>query len=293
MGLRAMPKHRRRGRKTAPLLLLALLLLIAGIAAILTPVLTTELEMRHDAAEYAQLKAQAIEAPTKRPLQEMATEPAGPDRIPEMTISLQDAVPAPITDKTGGAGVDVLACQAENADFIAWIQIPGTPVDYPVVLSDETEYYLNHTFSGKKSYLGTLFSLGHTDYRTPGRNIGIYGHHIRSKKDVMFSPLLAYKDRGFYAGHETIYLDSLYHSDAYTIFAVINMESGDWDPSATRFASDDDFLRFLRRAKSLSLYETGVEVTANDKILTLITCDRDFIPKYGRLVVMAKRQEND
>jgi sortase B len=159
------------------------------------------------------------------------------------------------------------------------------------VLTNDSNYCLEHTFTGKKSYLGTLFSLGKTDYRTPGKNIAIYGHHIRSNGQVMFSPLLSYKKQSFYAGHETIYLDSLYHSDAYTIFAVINMRSGDWNPSTPSFASDEDFLAFVHRARSQSLYETGVAVTAQDQILTLITCDRSYISKYGRLVVMAVRQE--
>jgi len=178
-----------------------------------------------------------------------------------------------------------------NDDFIAWIQIPGTTIDYPVVLSDDTRYYLEHTFTGKKSYLGTLFSLGKTDYRTPGKNIAIYGHHIRSNGQVMFSPLISYKKQSFYASHQTIYLDSLYHSDTYIVFAVVNIRSGDWNPSVATFASDDDFLAYIQRARSQSLYETGVEVTAKDRILTLITCDRSFFPKYGRLVVMAVRQE--
>jgi sortase B len=267
--------QRHNNHKGAPLLTLAVILLIAGAAAILAPVLTVEMELRHDTEEYEQLKEQSRTSV-------IASDPAA---MPEMVLPAQP----PVT--TGRTGVDLAACKGENDDFIAWIQIPGTPVDYPVVLTNNTKYYLEHTFSGKKSYLGTLFSLGKTDYRTPGKNIAIYGHHIRSNKQVMFSPLLSYKEQSFYTGHETIYLDSLYHSDTYIVFAVINMRSGDWDPSAASFASDDDFLRFVNRARSLSLYETGVAVTAKDQILTLITCDRSYIPTYGRLVVMAVRQE--
>lgn len=92
------------------------------------------------------------------------------------------------------------------------------------------------------------------------------------------------------AGHETITLGSLYHVDAYTIFAVLNMRYGDWDPSTASFASEREFQDFVDRAKSQSLYDTGVDVTASDKILTLITCDRSFIPVYWRLVVMAVQQ---
>lgn len=282
-------KTKRVKRKGAPLLILAVVLLIAGATAILAPVLIVELEMRVDAEEYEQLREQSRVVASEESPQQAVPDAAGPAMLPEAVSVPQDTASIPITSEK--TGVDLAACKAQNDDFIAWIQIPGTTVDYPVVLSDNTDYYLEHTFSGKKSYLGTLFSLGKTDYRTPSKNIAIYGHHIRSNGQVMFSPLISYKKQNFYAGHETIYLDSLYRSDTYIVFAVINMRSGDWDPSATSFASNDDFLSYVHRAKSQSLYETGIEVTAEDQILTLITCDRNFIPKYGRLVVMAVRQK--
>lgn len=285
-------KNIRPKRKRAPLLTLALILLIAGAAAILVPVLTVDLEIHLDTEEYALLREQSrgIAAEEQEMPQAGPPDAAMPSSvIPETGITPQNE--APIMAKAGRTGVDMASCKAENDDFVAWLQIPGTTVDYPVVLSNDTEYYLHHTFSGKKSYLGTLFSLARTDYHTPGKNIGIYGHHIRSNKEVMFSPLISYKDEDYYAGHETIYLDSLYHSDTYTVFAVINMRSGDFDPAATEFASDEDFLRFIQRVKSLSLYDTGVEVTADDQVLTLITCDRSYIPTYGRLVVMAVKED--
>ena len=269
------PRSKKNKRKGAPLLILAIVLLVTGATAIFIPVLLVDMELRLDAEEYEQLREQS----------RMVDAASNPIRMPDM------AFPASIPAETGKTGVDLAACKTENDDFVAWLQIPGTTVDYPIVLSDDTKYYLEHTFLGKKSYLGTLFSLKKTDYRTPGKNIAIYGHHIRSNSQVMFSPLLSYKKQSFYTGHETIYLDSLYHPGTYIVFAVINMRSGDWDPSAASFASDDDFLGFAHRAKSLSLYETGVVVTAQDQILTLITCDRSYVPTYGRLVVMAVRQE--
>ena len=283
------PRNKRVKRKGAPLLTLLLVLLIAGTIAILAPILIVELEIRQDTEAYEQFKAQARIAVEEEPPQQALSEAADPAQMLEMEMASQ--VDAPTSINAGIIGIDLAACKAENEDFIAWIQIPGTTVDYPVVLSNNTDYYLEHTFSGKKSYLGTLFSLGKTDYRTPGKNIAIYGHHIRSNGQVMFSPLISYKKQSFYTGHETIYLDSLYRSDTYIVFAVINMRSGDWNPSASSFASDDDFLSYIHRARSQSLYKTSVEVTAEDQILTLITCDRSFIPKYGRLVVMAVRQK--
>ncbi len=192
----------------------------------------------------------------------------------------------------GNTGVDLTAAKEKNSDFIAWLKIPGTNVNYPVVLSDSTDYYLTHGFTGKQSKLGTLFSLKKTDYETPGRNIAIYGHHITntSSGELMFRPLLSYKKQAFYEKHSTIYLDSLYHSAAYKIFAVVNLVKGEWDPSTASFASDADFLAFIRQAQARSLYDTGVEVTASDRILTLITCDRSYAAADGRLIVLAVEQ---
>lgn len=261
-----------------PLLTLAVILLIAGVTAIAAPILITEVELRQDTEAYKHFSEQARMPATTPDLAE------APERVTIPPFA------APPSAQTGKTGVDLAALKAENDDFIAWLQIPGTTVDYPVVQTNDTKYYLEHTFSGKKSYLGTLLSLGKTDYLSPGKNIAIYGHHIRRNSQVMFSPLLSYKEQSYYEDHKTLYLDSLYHTGAYTVFAVVNMRSGDWDPSDTNFASDDDFMAYVQQAKSLSLYETGVEVTAQDQILTLVTCDRAYIPTYGRLLVMAVKQ---
>ena len=192
----------------------------------------------------------------------------------------------------GNTGVDLTAAKEKNGDFIAWLKIPGTNVNYPVVLSDSTDFYLTHDFNGRKSKLGTLFSLKKTDYRSPGRNIAIYGHHITntSSGELMFRPLLSYKKQSFYEKHSTVYLDSLHHSGIYKIFAVVNLVKGEWDPSTASFASGADFLAFIRQAQARSLYDTGVEVTAADRILTLITCDRSYAAADGRLIVLAVEQ---
>lgn len=70
-----------------------------------------------------------------------------------------------------GSGIDLAACLAQNRDFVAWLTIPGTKINYPVVRSDNTEYYLHHLFTGKESKLGCLFSLKSSDYQTPSKNI--------------------------------------------------------------------------------------------------------------------------
>ena len=136
------------------------------------------------------------------------------------------AISSPFAGALQTAGLDLSACRAQNEDFAAWLTIPGTAVSYPVVRSDDTAYYLNHLFSGKKSKLGCLFSLTTSDYEKPSQNIAIYGHHL-SQSNAMFSSLIEYKDAAYYAEHSTVTLDGFFGRRSYRIFAVLNMKVSD------------------------------------------------------------------
>jgi len=288
-------------------------LLLIGAAGVAVPLVMQDMELRSDAAEYEALREQtkiettaeqpaddAIEAVSDQPDEVSAsvhehgedapTEPnvTAPQQATETPAAEKSA--APVSSPQRKTGADLEALKAQNSDFIAWIQIPGTNVDYPVVLTDDTEYYLHHTFSGASSKLGTLFSLTKTDYETPSGNIAVYGHNISSSGQNMFRALHSYKDMDFYAEHATIYFDTLYHSGTYTIFAVLNMIDGEWDPSTSVFVNDAAFEAFIANACDQALYDTGIEVSSSDEILTLITCDRKYSDPDGRLIVMAVKQ---
>ena len=280
-------KRNKRRRKCpfSPLTLLAALLLIGGMLAIILPVLQWDAEVSAEAGEYEQLREQNRQAEARETVEE---ETLNQHIVPPISLA-EEGLPVQQSESAVGeqAMVDLSAYLAQNPDFVAWLRIPGTNVDYPVVQTDNPDYYLNHTFSGKSSVVGTLFSLADADYAAPGRNIAIYGHHLRSSGEKMFTSLMRYKNPDFYEDNKTIVLDSLYRHSEYTIFAVVNMKAGDWEPSRTTFSGDAAFMAFVNRAKSESLYDTGVEVGADNHILTLITCDRSYAGKEGRLVILA------
>lgn len=280
-------KRNKRRRKCpfSPLTLLAALLLIGGMLAVVLPVLQWDAEVSAEADEYEQLRAQNRQAEARETVEE---ETLNQHIVPPISLA-EEGLPVQQSESAVGeqAMVDLSAYLAQNPDFVAWLRIPGTNVDYPVVQTDNPDYYLNHTFSGKSSVVGTLFSLADADYAAPGRNIAIYGHHLRSSGEKMFTSLMRYKNPDFYEDNQTVMLDSLYRHREYTIFAVMNMKVGDWEPSRTTFSGDAAFMAFVNRAKSESLYDTGVEVGADDHILTLITCDRSYAGKEGRLVILA------
>ena len=279
-------------RPDSPSIFLAAAMAVTGAAMLLCPLIGQNAEMNRSAAEYDDLR---VQLKSEEPAQ--ATDaPAQDKSVLRVLLGLPSATQEPLelpkTDESPpeidiGTGADLAACLAQNDDFIAWIRIPGTNVDYPVVWTDDAEYYLHHTFTGKQGAAGTLFSLMKTDYSIPSRNIAIYGHHLKSTGEKMFTSLMRYKDADFYAGHETVLLDTLYESGAYRIFAVLNFHSGEWDASQADFESDAAFLEFIRYARRNALYDTGVTVGAEDSILTLITCDRSYGGKAGRLAVVA------
>ena len=280
-------KRNKRRRKCpfSPLTLLAALLLIGGMLAVVLPVLQWDAEVSAEAGEYEQLREQNRQAEARETVEE---ETLNQHIVPPISLA-EEGLPVQQSESAVGeqAMVDLSAYLAQNPDFVAWLRIPGTNVDYPVVQTDNPDYYLNHTFSGKSSVVGTLFSLADADYAAPGRNIAIYGHHLRSSGEKMFTSLMRYKNPDFYEDNKTVMLDSLYRHSEYTIFAVMNMKVGDWEPSRTTFSGDAAFMACVNRAKSESLYDTGVEVGADDHILTLITCDRSYAGKEGRLVILA------
>ena len=280
-------KRNKRRRKCpfSPLTLLAALLLIGGMLAVVLPVLQWDAEVSAEAGEYEQLREQNRQAEARETVEE---ETLNQHIVPPISLA-EEGLPVQQSESAVGeqAMVDLSAYLAQNPDFVAWLRIPGTNVDYPVVQTDIPDDYLNHTFSGKSSVVGTLFSLADADYAAPGRNIAIYGHHLRSSGEKMFTSLMRYKNPDFYEDNQTIVLDSLYRHSEYTIFAVVNMKVGDWEPSRTTFSGNVAFMAFVDRAKSESLYDTGVEVGTDDHILTLITCDRSYAGKEGRLVILA------
>ena len=325
-----MSQHKRPKRRSLMTAILAVILILAGVAAIAGSLWMQENEISTGTEVYEALveklklppateeepETQKDELPTDdsiteeapvtldEPDQEHPDQPIDQSYEPAVTVvppltvqptELEQQILQPVNlpeapkeAAPGFTGADLAACKAANSDFAAWLQIPGTDIDYPVVLTNDVDYYLDHTFTGEESIIGCLVSLGRTDYAAPSDNIAIYGHHMRrSRSTTMFQPLHNYKKASFRNEHATIHLDTLHGSRSYTVFAVINKRESDWDASVADFSSQEEYQAFLDRALEWSLYDTGVSVTTDDHILTLITCDRDYNSEDGQLVVMA------
>lgn len=106
-----------------------------------------------------------------------------------------------------------------NSDFVGWIRVPGTEINYPVMQSpDESNFYLRRNFEKEYSNLGTPYLQENCDIRTCD-NLIIYGHHMLD--GGMFSDLELYKKRKFFQQHKYVRFDTLDELGLYEIMAVV------------------------------------------------------------------------
>ena len=110
------------------------------------------------------------------------------------------------------------AVYEQNRDFVGWISIDGTNINYPVMLTiDNPNYYLKHGFDKQYSNYGVPYvqencALDISD------NVVIYGHHMNNGS--MFADLCKYESENFYREHTTIRFDTLSGFGEYEIVAV-------------------------------------------------------------------------
>ena len=176
-----------------------------------------------------------------------------------------------------------------NQDLVGWIKIDGTQIDYPVMQTREwVNYYLTRDFYGETAKHGAIYVNEMADIKMPSDNVTIYGH--RMKDGSMFAGLHDYKSKSFYNEHPIVQFDTIYEKHTYQIFAVFVTTASVQDGFAYHNfvdGTEEEFDAFVAKCKELSLYNTGVDVSYGDKLITLSTCEHAI--EDGRLAVVAKR----
>lgn len=177
----------------------------------------------------------------------------------------------------------------QNEDFIGWIKIEGTRIDYPVVQRRESRnYYLRRGFDKKYSYYGTPFAFEDAAFEEAD-NFVLYGHHMDNGS--MFSDLMKYKSAAFYQEHKYITFDTLQGYGTYEIIAVLKTVAGGENEihyyKFSKAASAEDFDAYVAECKARSLYDIETTAQYGDKLITLSTCE--YSKENGRLAVVAKR----
>ena len=164
--------------------------------------------------------------------------------------------------------------QAVNPDVYAWITVPGTDIDYPILQhASDTNYYLMHNIDGSYGYPGCIYTENMNSKDFTDNNTVIYGHNM--KNGSMFAQLHKFEDPDFFKENREvlIYLpDEVLH---YTIFAAHIYDdrhllySFDFtDPEVYQKYLDSIF---NTRDMSANI-DKDITVTTDDQIITLVTC---------------------
>ena len=184
----------------------------------------------------------------------------------------------------------------ENPDFIGWIRIADTNIDYPVMYtpndSENGEYYIHRDFEGKYSAAGLPFIDKNCKIELPTDNIIIYGHNMNA--GTMFHDIIKYEDKEFYEKHKTFSFDTIYEDGIYEVIAmfygkILEEESDDFKYyEFVNAGSEEEFMDYVNNIKAMSIIDTGVDVEYGDKLITLSTCA--YHVKDGRFAVIAKKK---
>ncbi len=183
----------------------------------------------------------------------------------------------------------------ENQDFVGWIKIDDTLVDYPVMYTPDDnergEYYIHRNYDKTYSAAGLPFIDRHCLPELPTDNVIIYGHNMNS--GTMFHDIIRYEDKEFYDSHKSFSYDTIYGDGTYEVIAAFYAEILPDDSDAFKYyefvnaETKDEFMDFVENVKAMSIYDTKVDVSYGDKLITLSTCA--YHVEDGRFAVVAKK----
>ena len=174
-----------------------------------------------------------------------------------------------------------------NPDVIGIIEFDDRMIYEPVVQAPDNDYYVRKNIERQYAAAGIPFVTGTGNiYST---NVVIYGHSS-VYDNIIFTPLMNYTGYDFYQAHQSFRFQTEDGTRTYQIFAVLNVDTKDpYDTlefAETEWRKETSYSDFLRDMKSRSIYNTGVNVSTNDRIMTLVTCDTRNGNK--RIVVLGK-----
>lgn len=178
-----------------------------------------------------------------------------------------------------------------NQDFVGWVTVPGTKIDYPVVYCEDNTYYLKHDIDKNPHDDGTVFLTMEADLLEKNQSWALFGHHRNN--GLMFSDLHKYKKLDFYRQSPVFTFDSLYQEAQYKIFAVFYMAQNQSDryfyyyPTPS-FETEEGFLHHVEQMRVRSIFDIPVDVEWGDQIVVMTCCtyetERLSIAVAGRRV---------
>lgn len=185
------------------------------------------------------------------------------------------------------------ALYVENSDFVGWLHIDNTNIDYPVMYTpDEPEYYLRRAFDKTDSQSGTPFIS--KDSTIDSDFYIIYGHNM--KNNTMFGTLDYYAEKAFWEENPSFAFTTITEKREYEVFAALETRILYRDEMGYRYYSQvgdlteeafDELIGWLREN---ALYDTGITPIYGEQIVVLSTCS--YREDNSRFIIAARRTDS-
>lgn len=201
------------------------------------------------------------------------------------------ATPAPAGEDATSNGAKFAALKDQNSDFIGWISIEGTSLDFPVMYApDNKDYYLKHDFKHQYSDYGVPYLDEKTTIgaNAQSNNLIVYGHNM--KTGTIFGCLTEYKKAAYYQEHPIIEFDTLYGDAQYEVFAAFAIDVvQDTSFVYNQYVDTDEdaYKAYVDEVIRRSDVNSGIRPVYGEQLLTLSTCE--YSSANGRYVVVARR----
>ena len=215
-----------------------------------------------------------------------ATEPSQTENTYPVAPSPTDApeeTPAPTPAPVIRPQYTELIEQFTNEDIVGFLEIPGTSVSYYVVQYADNEFYLYHDINKKPSSAGWIFLDYENDVALEDYHTVIYGHNM--KADTMFHSIRYYRSYDYFLQHRYITFNTLYADQKWEVFSFYKTDTS-FFYTRVLFPNRKVFFNLASQFKEKSMYETGVPITEDDRVLTLSTCTNES--ENTRYVLHAK-----
>ena len=194
-------------------------------------------------------------------------------------------------ENTAGSGsidaeaVDPAKMLAEkNDDYAGWITVRGTSIDYPVVQTDNNEFYLKRDFYKNKNASGVPFI--DCECTPESLNTIIYAHNM--KDGSMFAPLVRFTDKSYFDAH-----GSVMYGGEYKVFAVFRTSVGSDNEFFYRDFADlteeDKYYEYVNETLNRAVCKSDDTPVFGDRLITLSTCA--YNSENERVVVLAHAAE--
>jgi sortase B len=171
-----------------------------------------------------------------------------------------------------------------NEEIVGWLSIPDTGIDYPFLQAKDNQYYLSRDPERKESKSGSIFLDSRSDPSFKEFNSILYGHHM--KNGSMFGELANYSLEDYFNNHPQANLYLEYESFVLDIFACLVIRADNKYIYGTLAPTPDERAKYFEYVKKYAKAYRDVEISDDDRIVTLSTCSYDF--EDARMVVLGR-----